>query len=209
MEQNTPENFSTENVNDAQATATVVATPSVNLINEGVKYGVILGALSTLILYAVYFADSTSLKLFTNLQLVITFVPFMFAILLAVGFQIRKQNGGILTFQEGLKFSFLSYAVAALIVAVSTYILYNLIDKDLTEKTFAIGMEKTQSFMEKMGAKEEDIEKALSDARNKKPTSGIKDIAIGTGTGLIWDFIKACIIALIIKKEKPAFGGAQ
>jgi hypothetical protein len=78
-----------------------------NLINEGIKYGVICGLTAVLLMYGSWAVDIST---FTSVMFTTTFVPYMIAILLIGGFAVRKQNGGYLTFQEGLKFNFLSYA---------------------------------------------------------------------------------------------------
>jgi len=186
-----------------EPTSSISNAPSPLVKNEGIKYGLILGGLATLILYGTYFAD---INIFVNATFWSTFIPYAILILIVAGLQLRKANGGLLAYKEALQFTFLSYAIAAVITAVATYILFNIIDKELTEKSFEIGMQKTQQFMEKMGAKEEDIEKAMTDARSKKQDTGFKPVFLGLGMELIFGFVKALLISLIIRKEKPAFG---
>lgn len=170
-----------------------------NLINEGAKYGLICGLSAVLLMYGSWAVDVTT---FTNVMFVSTFIPYMIIILLLGGFAVRKQNGGYLSFQEGLKFNFLAYAVAALIIAIATYVLYNLIDETLTEKSAQIGLEKTRAMMEKFGASEEDIEKQVAASAESMKKTGLKEIIMGTGLGLIWDFIKSLLLTLVIRKEE-------
>lgn len=170
-----------------------------NLINEGIKYGVICGLTAVLLMYGSWAVD---INTFTSVMFVTTFIPFMIIILLIGGFAVRKQNGGYLSFQEGLKFNFLSYAVAAVIIAISTYVLYNIIDETLTEKSAQIGLEKTRAMMEKFGASEEDIEKSMASSAESMKKTGFKEILMGTGLGLIWDFVKSLLLTLVIRKEE-------
>lgn len=170
-----------------------------NLINEGVKYGVICGLTAVLFMYGSWAID---INTFTNVMFTVNFVPYMIAILLIGGFAVRKQNGGFLTFQEGLKFNFLSYAIAAVIIALATYVLYNIIDETLTEKSAQIGLEKTRAMMEKFGASEEDIEKTMANSAESMKKTGFKEILMGTGLGLIWDFVKSLLLTLVIRKEE-------
>lgn len=170
-----------------------------NLINEGVKYGVICGLSAVLLMYGSWAVDIST---FTSVMFASTFIPYMIIILLVGGFAVRKLNGGYLNFQEGLKFNFLAYAVAAVIIAIGTYILYNIIDQTLTEKSAQIGLEKTRAMMEKFGAAEEDIEKTMANSAESMKQTGLKEILMGTGLGLIWDFVKSLLLTLVIRKEE-------
>ena len=171
----------------------------INLINEGAKYGLICGLTAVLIMFGSWTAGITT---FTTVQFYSTFVPYMIVIILLGGFQIRKQNEGFMSFAESLKFSFMAYVVAALMIAVSTYVLYNVLDKELTVKSGQIALEKTRSFMEKFGKSEEEIEKALKNSEGSMKETGLGKIFLGTGLGLIWDFCKAMLISLVLKKEQ-------
>jgi hypothetical protein len=177
-------------------------TTLVDTKREGIKVGIINGLIALALMYGSYFMGMNT---FINQQYFNTFLPYMITVLLITGFQLRKRNGGYLSFKEAIKFTFLSYVIAAVIVAIGTYILFNLIDKDLTEKTFVLGMEKTRGFMERMGASDEEIEKTLGKMENQKAETGFKTILLGTGMGLIWDFVKSLLVSIIIRKEKPAF----
>ncbi|MDD2791850.1 MAG: DUF4199 domain-containing protein [Sediminibacterium sp.] len=171
----------------------------VNIINEGAKFGLICGLTALLLMFGSWAAG---IRIFTSVQFYGTFVPYMIAILLIGGFNLRKQNGGFLSFGEALKFNFLAYAVAAVIIAIATYVLYNIIDKELTQKSAQIALEKTRQIMEKMGSSEEDIEKALKNSAESMKETGLGKIFLGTGLGLIWDFVKALLLSVTIRKEQ-------
>jgi hypothetical protein len=55
--------------------------------------------------------------------------------------------------------------------------------------------------MEKMGSNEDDIEKAMKNSAESMQETGFKKIFLGTGLGLIWDFVKAMLLSLVVKKE--------
>jgi hypothetical protein len=172
----------------------------VNIINEGLKYGSICGLIAVLLMYGSW---AMGLNLFVTIQFWTAFVPYMIAIIIVGGLQVKKQNEGLLPYSQALKFSFLAYVIAALFIAIATYILYNLIDKDLTQKSVQAGMEKIRSTMEKFGASEDDIAKAMRGAEEEGAKgTGIGKILLGTGLGLIWDFCKCLLISLIIRKEE-------
>ena len=171
----------------------------VNVVNEGVKYGVINGLIAVLIMYGSWAAG---LNTFVTCMFWSNFIPYMIVILIIAGLQLRKNNGGFLPYAQALKFTFLSYVVVAVITAIATYVLYNLIDKELTAKSTQVGMEKTRAFMEKLGSSEEDIAKAMKKAEEGSQETGLGRILLGTGLFLIWDFIKCLLISLIIRKEE-------
>jgi hypothetical protein len=171
----------------------------VNVINEGVKYGVINGLIAVLIMYGSWAAG---LNTFVACQFWSNFIPYMIVILIIGGLQLRKNNGGILPYAQALKFTFLSYVVVAVIGAIATYILYNIIDKDLTAKSMQVALEKTRAMMEKFGSSEEDIAKAMKRTEESSQDTGLGKILLGTGLFLIWDFVKSLLISLIIRKEE-------
>lgn len=168
----------------------------INFIKEGVKIGLINGAIALLLMYGSYFAG---LDAFVTTQFIARFIPYMMIILIVYGFQLRKRNGDYLAFKEGLQYSFMSYVVVALLMAIGTYILFNLVDKDLTQKSFAVSLER----LDKMGMKEEEIERAIGRREDQK--TDFRNIFLGTGFGLIWDFVVSLIVAVIIRREKPVF----
>lgn len=174
--------------------------PQLNLVREGLKIGLINGAIALLLMYGSYFAG---LNTFVTVQFISLFIPYMIAILIIHGLQLRKRNGGYLGFKDGLQYTFMSYVIVTVLVAIGTYILYNLIDKNLTQKTFDISIEKTRNFMQGMGAKPEDIDKEVERMGGAPKETGIKNIVFGAGQDLIWHFVKCLLITLIIRKEKP------
>lgn len=171
----------------------------VNVVNEGVKYGSICGLIAVLLMYVPW---AMGLNIFVSFQFYTAFIPYMIAIIIFGGLQVRKQNGGFLPYAQALKFSFLSYVIAALIIAIATYVLYNVIDKELTQKSMQVALEKTRSMMEKFGASEDDIANAMKKTEEGASDTGLSKILLGTGMGLIWDFCKSLLIALTIRKEE-------
>lgn len=171
----------------------------VNPVNEGLKYGAICGLLAVFLMYGSW---AMGLNTFVTVSFWGNFVPYMIAILLYGGFQLRKQNDNLLPFAQALKFNFMSYVVIALIVATATYVLYNIIDKELTQKSMQVSLEKVRSMMEKMGSSEEDIDKAIKRTQDGAMDTGLGKIFLGTGLFLIWDFCKSLLMSLIIRREE-------
>ena len=174
----------------------------IDIKTEGIKYGALISVIAIFIMYGGWIID---VRTYANLQLYSNFIPYAIIILSYGLYTIRKASDGVLTFKQALQFSFLAYVLLAIILAIGTYILHNVIDKDLSQKTLEIGLEKTTALMEKVGASEDDIEKALESARKENATTDTRKILIGTGLGLIWDFVKSMILAALFKKEPQPF----
>lgn len=179
----------------------ITNTGTINFVREGIKIGLINGLFALVLMYGSYFIGFDT---FVNTQFITGFIPYMIIVLILYGFQLRKRNGNFLAFKEGLQYAFVSYVIAAVLIAIGTYVLYNIIDKNLTEKVFDASIEKTRNMMERMGAPEDQITKTLDDAMKGKKETNLKNIFLGTGWDLIWSFVKSLIIALIIRREKPA-----
>ena len=156
---------------------------SVDFIREGIKIGMLNGILALIILFVSYYMG---FNVFAQTQFIAKFVPYMATILLLYGLQLKKKNHGFLSLKQGLQYTFTSYLIAALFTGVGNYILFVVIDKDLTQKLFDYGLQKSN----------------LEPQKEKQVTT-LKNIILGEGLFLIWDFVKSLLITLAIRKEKP------
>ena len=171
-----------------------------NVINEGVKYGIIGGLIFLLINFGTWGLFSTST--YVTALSISSFVPYVIIILIIVGLKLRKNNGDVLSYQEALKFAFVAYIVVALIEAICNYTLYNLVDHDLTAKVLEITKEKTLKMMEKFGATDSQREDAIKKMDSESKQTNFKTVFLGFGLALIWNFVKSLLIALVIRKEE-------
>ena len=172
----------------------------VNVINEGLKYGLIGGLLFLLINYGAWGLSSTSS--FVTTISISSFVPYVIIILIIAGLSLRKANGDILTFQDALKFAFVAYIIIALIEAFGNYVLFNFLDHDLTAKVFEISREKAIKMMDKFGTSDAQKEEALKKMDSESKQTTIKTVVLGLGLALVWNFCKSLLIALVIRKEE-------
>lgn len=119
------------------------------------------------------------------------------------GLATRTDLGGYITFQEAIKPTFLVCVIALVIGAIFNYILYTLIDPGLPEVARECAIAMTERMLDMMGAPEEAAEQALADAETRS-----YDVTLGSSLknlagGLIWSFVVAAIISLIIRKKDP------
>lgn len=170
-----------------------------NLVQEGVKYGIICGLIAIVIMFGSWAAG---MDVFMPVSLYSKFVPYMLVIILIAAFSVRKRNNGFLSFGEALKFAFLAYAIAEVLYGVSNYVLFNLVDSNLAHEVTERSIPGTRKLLEKLGTPEADVEKAITDMRSKGNDVSIGKIVLGMGIGLIWDFVMSLLISLIVRKEE-------
>jgi Protein of unknown function (DUF4199) len=172
-----------------------------------IRFGLIAGLLFTLLCFGCWAAG---IKVFGNFLIWSTWIPVFFIIILVGAFQRRKQLGGFMSFKEGLVFAFLAYVIFEVFYAVSTFVLFRLIDPQLQDKVFIYVMDVTRNLMESIGASDSQVDDAIERARESNQEAyTIKQVILGFGLSLIWDFIKSLIIALISQRKKPEFGDVR
>lgn len=167
---------------------------------EGYKFGFIISLMGIAVLYGSW---AMGLDTFITVQLWGGFVPYMFGVLVLGGLQLRKANQGYISFKEALKFAFLAYVISCILMAVATYILYNYVDKGLSEQSFHAVLERTRLMMQQQGRTADEINNAITDAQKKKPVTDFKNVFLGLGLELILAFMKSLAVTLLIRKEKP------
>lgn len=165
----------------------------------GLNSGVILGVLSVVITFVVYFINPVTLV--SGMFGIIVLIVF-FAVLIYLGIQYRKSLGGFMEFGPAFNFSFIALVVAGLISQVGSALLYNVVDPALpgvlTEQT----LENTVAMMEKFGAADalssDQLDKMRADtAANFTFMGQVKTF----GIALIVYAIIALILGAILKKR--------
>jgi len=168
------------------------------------RFGIIGGLLFAVICIGCWAAGMNA---FASFLMWYTWLPVIFVLFLIGAFQRRKQLGGYMSFRDALVFAFLAYVIYEIFYAIVTIVLYKAIDPHLQDKVMVVILDKTRTFMENMGAKQEDIDKAIDKAQlSNEGTYSIKQIFVGFGMSLIYDFVKSVIIAAITQRRKPVFG---
>jgi hypothetical protein len=139
---------------------------------------------------------------FLSVKVISRFIPYIIILLLFGALTLRKKRGNYLTLKEGLQFAFLAYIIAELMSAAGTYILYNVTDPELTRKSLALGEERTREMLEKLNTPKNEIDQEIAKIRKGSQTTGLKQIIMGMGYELIFDFLKSMIIAFLMKRER-------
>jgi len=171
-----------------------------NNIKQGVTYGIIGGLIFLVLSFGLWALGSV--ENYVAVTGVTTFIPYLFVILLVVGFKLRKDNGGLYSFKEALQFTFVAYVVYALIEAVGNYVLFAIVDPEMTAKVIEITIAKTLQMMEKFGASEAQIEETIKKIQAEPKTTSFKQVFLGLGLTIVFGFIKALVLSIIVKKNE-------
>ncbi len=171
-----------------------------NNIKQGVTYGIVGGLIFLVLLFGLWAVGSV--ENFVAVTGVTTFIPYLFIILLVVGSKLRKDNGGLYSFKEALQFTFVAYVVFALIEAIGNYALFALVDPDMTAKVMEISIAKTLQMMEKFGASEAQIEETIKRMQAEPKVTSFKQVFLGLGLAIVFNFVKSLILSVIIKKNE-------
>jgi hypothetical protein len=165
----------------------------------GLKFGLIAGLIELALMYGSYYGGMDT---FLSVKVVSRFIPYTLILLLLGALSLRKKRSNYLTLKEGLQFAFLAYIIAELMSAAGTYILYNMIDPELTRKSLTLGAERTRIMLEKLNTPKAEIDQEIAKIRAGNETTGLKQIVMGMGYELIFDFMKSMIIAFLMKRER-------
>lgn len=169
-------------------------------MNSGLMYGLIAAGAAivfSLVLYimgASYFVHPIAFLAYL--------IPIVFSVL--AGRAQKSQQGGYLEFSEALKTVFTVFVIWSFLATAFSYVLLNFIDVPFREAMAQQAAQKTEEFMQKFGAPQKDIDKAVEEALNGNGFSLQKQF-LGFALGSIFWFLISLIIAAIIKKKKPEF----
>lgn len=136
------------------------------------------------------------------------FFPFLTFVILITGLvlamrELREQNGGSMTYVEGLGLGVQMFAIIGLLDTTYTMIYTTLIDPGVMGKTFG----QMQAFMESLNAPDEQLEKfeeqmqTMADQQKKKGASGLGFI-MGIFSWIFGGFVLSLIVSGFISRRK-------
>ncbi|MBK5284375.1 MAG: DUF4199 domain-containing protein [Bacteroidia bacterium] len=175
-----------------------------NLTQQFVRYGIMVGLLQVILTVLIYVAGADffadHMILFSLMMLGIAI-----AISIAIIIRFRKSNDGYMTLKEGFMVTFFTLAIAGLITTAFGIILYHFIDPEYPKQLAEKAIEATQKMMERFGASQEDIEKALERQGDMSEKFTIGGQIRSYLFGLVAYAIYAVILGAIFKRSRPPF----
>ena len=163
------------------------------------NYGLILGgilAATVALLYAI------NLETLTKWWLGILF--FLLALFIGVVSVAKSKSilGGFISFKEAFTSYFITIAIGLFISVLTSVLIFNIVDPGAADYLNERILDISRSMMERFGAPEAEIEKALADLEGKNNYS-IGNLLQGFVIQLLIYSVFGLLIALIMKKKDP------
>ncbi|HAT63984.1 MAG TPA: DUF4199 domain-containing protein [Flavobacteriaceae bacterium] len=166
---------------------------------SSINYGLITGgvlALTTTLMYVL------NTELFTVWWIGILTILFVIIMGIIATAKSKSLLGGIMTFRQAFSAYFITVAVALFISTALGILLFTIIDPELADFLNEKIIEITRDFMERFGAPESEIDKALAELEGKNNFSAGNQLWSYI-KGLIFQAVLGLLVALIFKKKDP------
>jgi len=174
------------------------------LMNNAIKHGVILSAIS-IVLTLVYYSVDYTLLATIKVGLLSLVIFLGYGIYAGIGY--RKEIGGFISFKNAFLHGFIVFALSAFISTIFNILLYTVIDPELGQKLTDVTVANTEEMMRGFGMPEDKMEEALEKTRTD---TAARFTAGGLALGYIYAVIFCAIFALIsgaiVKKKEPVEG---
>lgn len=176
-------------------------TQKPTLVNQGMKYGLILGFAQVVIYLLLYVIDK---NLLVSFWVGAVMMVLSIALMVLPVRSYKASNGGVIDFKDAFIVCLITIAGGALITTVFNYLLYNVIDPSLAEFIKEKAIEKMSSMMEKFGGSQEDIERGIESIQKQDFSQSPARLGTQYISGVLFGAIPALIIAAIMRtKTKP------
>lgn len=167
--------------------------------NIPVRYGIIAGLISMVVGFIFYLFYTT---LFSNFWIATLSGVLMLAFVAFIGvwsgITYRRENGNVVSFAHAFLAVMLVFVINIGMSQVMEWMVPNVIDPEYPVQASKLLREKVSEQMEKMGAPDDQIEKALADMTPEKfnpgPVAIVKKLAATTGIYMVLSLIIAAFI---------------
>lgn len=174
-------------------------TQQVSIKKIATNHGVLLGGILAVLTTLMYVID---LELMT--QWWVGIITFLLAITVGI-VSIAKSKGslnGFISFKEAFTSYFITIAVGLIISVLISIVIFNLVDPEAAEFLKERIMEVSRNMMEKFGAPESEIEKALI-AMQEEDSFGVIAQLKSYVFQLAFYSVFGLLVALIFKRNDP------
>ena len=174
---------------------------NINYNEEWLKGGLILAGVSILLTMLTYVID---VSLMVEWWFGIVSLLISMGLLIYLGINYRNDIGGILSYGDAFKFSFLVFFVSYVVGIIFQIALYTVIDPELPETMKQLTVEKTVEMMEGFGLSDEALDAAIIGVED-----GIDEATTPMGMiksspwGIFFLLFFSAIAAIFIKRNPP------
>lgn len=172
------------------------------IFKSALRNGCIVGLFSIILMMATYAMDPTMLAKWW-LSLLFYFIGLGLVIYYAL--DIRKKVGGYMSFVEAMLAVFVMFLVTSFISQIFNYVLFTYIDPELTQVLKEAIVNQTTSMMERFGAPQEEIDKAIAKIETEDYGMSIGRAIKGFLFGALFSMIVSMAVALGVKRNPPVF----
>ena len=174
---------------------------NINYNEEWLKGGLILAGVSILLTMLTYVID---VSLMVEWWFGIVSLLISMGLLIYLGINYRNDIGGILSYGDAFKFSFLVFFVSYVVGIIFQIALYTVIDPELPEIMKQLTVEKTVEMMEGFGLSDEALDAAIIGVEDgideaTTPMGMIKSAPLG----IFFLIFFSAISAIFIKRNPP------
>ena len=174
---------------------------NINYNEEWLKGGLILAGVSILLTMLTYVID---VSLMVEWWFGVVSLLISMGLLIYLGINYRNDIGGILSYGDAFKFSFLVFFVSYVIGIIFQIALYTVIDPELPEIMKQLTVEKTVEMMEGFGLSDEALDAAIIGVEDgideaTTPMGMIKSAPLG----IFFLLFFSAISAIFIKRNPP------
>jgi hypothetical protein len=172
-----------------------------SLFQNAIRWGVIFGIVSITLTIIAYVVDYS---LLANLKFGLFIIAVLIGAVIYAGITYRKSIGGFIPYGKAFQHGFVMLAISGIISTLFTIVLYTVIDTELPKKLADVSIENAQKMMEGFGMPEDQMEKALDDARkNSENQFSALGLVKGYGFLLIFYAIISLITSLFVRRNQP------
>ena len=174
---------------------------NINYNEEWLKGGLILAGVSILLTMLTYVID---VSLMVEWWFGVVSLLISMGLLIYLGINYRNDIGGILSYGDAFKFSFLVFFVSYVVGIIFQIALYTVIDPELPEIMKQLTVEKTVEMMEGFGMSDEALDAAIIGVED-----GIDEATTPMGMiksspwGILFLLLFSAIAAIFIKRNPP------
>jgi hypothetical protein len=165
----------------------------------GLNTGLILGLISVVLTFLIYFIDS---GLLVTWYIGIGMLVLYIGLIIYFGMQYRNSIGGYMSFGSAFNFAFITLVVSGIITVLGNILLYTVVDPALPKVLADAQMESQMALLDRFGAGESFSSEQIDEMRTGiesayTPLGQLK----GFGFLLIGYAIIALIIGAVLKKR--------
>lgn len=169
--------------------------PKTSWVMISIKYGIIFGLISGLVSVAIFLTEN-----FGNIWLgmVVGLIVSITGIVLTHR-EYKKNNGGYMSYGQGLLSGLVMAIVAGLISGIISYLYIRFVDPSILEKMSQVQID----MLEKMNFPEDKMEEAI--AKMEVENTASKQLTGGLLSGVIGGLILSLIVSAFTKRTRPDF----